>query len=125
MKKRYSVLLVISILLVILGLQYLVFLNTRHHLLCEVLQPGMPESEVIAILEQAGDFTMNRAEWGGGYIILGVGFRDIKGRFLYGSFKVMFDDYKYKGAFTQIGSDIASTNHICDFIDTIPSATPP
>jgi len=92
--KRHYVLLAISIVMAVLGLRYLIFLNARHHLLCEVLKPGMSESEVLAILKPTGDFTMSRGEWGGGYVELGINFTDTKGSILYGDFVLGFCSLK-------------------------------
>jgi len=122
MRKIKDVFTLISIFLLgigligaVLGLRYAILLNARHHLLCEVLQPGISESEVLAILEQFGKFRMNRGEWGGGYIDLGITFTDIKGRILYGSFNVHFHDYEYRGAYQRFGFEPASDITICYF----------
>lgn len=115
MKKRQYILLAISIVLAALGLRTLILLHVRHHLLCEVLKPGMSESEVITILRQAGDFTMSRGEWGGGYIELGINFTDTNGGIFYGDFVLSFSDYKYDRAYQQIGFERTSTITICSF----------
>jgi hypothetical protein len=73
----------------------------------------MSESEVLAVLEQAGRFTMSRGEWPGGLVSLGIYFTDIKGRILYGSFRVVFSDFKYMRAVVSRGSD--KPEYICDF----------
>ena len=62
MQKRKYLLFAISIVIAALGLRYLIFLNARHHLLCEVLKPGMSEDEVISVLNQVGEFTISRGE---------------------------------------------------------------
>ena len=108
----------IGLLGAVLGLRYALLLNARHHLLCEVMQPGMSESEVLAVLEQSGKFRMNRGEWGGGHIQLGITFTDIKGRILYGSFEVYFYDYEYRGAYQRFGFEITSNITICHFPKT-------
>ena len=119
MQKRQSILLAIGIVIVVVGLRYLTFLNVhhrlneRHHLLCEVLKPGMSENEVLIVLKQVGDFTMNRGEWGGGYIALDINFTDAKARNQYDSFSVVFLDYKYARAVVPHASDKPEV--ICDF----------
>jgi hypothetical protein len=119
MQKKHYVLLAISIVTAIIGLRYIVFLNTRHHLLCEVLKPGMSEGEVVAILMQTGDFTMSRGEWGGGYVELGINFTDTKGSILFGDFVLSFSDYKYDRAYKQIGFERTSTITFCSFSQAI------
>ena len=86
MQKRHFILLAIIIIITVLCLRYFIFLNARHHLLCEVLKPGMPESEVLLILKQTGDFTMSRGEWSNGDIVLSISFTDAKIRDRYGFF---------------------------------------
>ena len=113
MQRRQYILLAISIVMAVLGLRYLIFLNVRHHLLCEVLKPGMSESEVLIILKQTGDFTMSRGEWGGGYIALDIHFMDATVRDRYGFFSVVFFDYKYARAVVPHASD--KPEIICDF----------
>jgi hypothetical protein len=73
----------------------------------------MSESEVLAILEQSGKFTMSRGEWPDGLVSLGIYFTDIKGRILYGSFRVVFSDFKYMRAVVSRGSE--KPEYICDF----------
>lgn len=113
MQKRQYILLAISIVMAVLGLKYRLFLNARHHLLCEVLKPGMSESEVLIMLNQTGDFTMSRGEWGGGYIALDINFTDAKIRSRYGYFSVVFFDYKFVRAVVPHASD--NPENICDF----------
>lgn len=112
MQKRH-ILIAISVIMVFLGLRYLIFLNTRHHLLCEVLKPGMSESEVLIILRQTGDFTMSRGEWSNGDVVLSIRFTDAKVRDRYGRFSVVFFDYKYARAVVSHASD--NPEIICDF----------
>jgi hypothetical protein len=84
----------------------------RYHLLCEVLEPGMSEDEVLNVLHQAGEFTMSRSEGTGGSVELGINFTDIKGRDLYGGFELWFKNDKYFRAYIS-GFDYAET--ICAF----------
>jgi hypothetical protein len=95
----------------------------RHHLLCEVLQPGMSEDEVLNILRQHGEFTSSRAEWSGGLIELGVNFTDPKGKDLYGGFDLGFSDYKYLQAYI---SGFDYFEDICNFYPAIklPTGSP-
>lgn len=113
MRKRHYILLAISIVIAVIGLRYLIFLNARHHLLCEVLKPGMSESEVLVILKQTGDFTMSRGEWDNGDIVLSINFTDAKVRDRYGFFSAVFFDYKYARAVVSHGSN--NPEIICDF----------
>jgi hypothetical protein len=95
-------------------------LTARHHLLCEVLKPGMSVDEVLGILHRAGNFTMSKAEWRGGDIELGVNFIDPKGEDLYGGFELRFYDYKYAQAYI---SNFDYLEIICDFSQVIKAAT--
>lgn len=113
MHKRQYILLTISIIIAVLGLRYLIFLHVRHHLLCEVLKPGMSESEVLIILKQTGEFTMSRGEWSNGDVVLRISFTDAKVRDRYGFFSVVFFDYKYARAVVSHASDKPEV--ICDF----------
>jgi len=114
MQKRYLILLAIGIVIAVLGLWYFVFHNARHNLLCEVLKPGMSETEVIGILKQTGDFTMSRGDWSNGDIILlSINFTDVKARVLYGFFSVVFFDHKYARAV--VSHDSNNPEMICDF----------
>jgi hypothetical protein len=67
MKKRKYLFIVLSLglLIILLAVTYSYVkhqehLVARHHLLCEVLTPGMSEDEVLGILHQAGEFTINK-----------------------------------------------------------------
>jgi hypothetical protein len=92
-------------------------LAARHHLLCEVLKPGMSEDEVLGILNQYGEFTMSRADWvGGATIELGINFTDPKGKDLYGGFDLGFFDYKYAQAYIR---NFDYFEVICDFSQAI------
>jgi hypothetical protein len=82
----------------------------------------MSKDEVLGILKQAGDFTMNHAEWPGGNIELGINYTDPKGSILYGAFELGFTDYKYNRAFIRHGSD--NSEEICDFFP-LPNQSPP
>jgi len=121
MQKRQYVLLAIIIVMALLGFRYLMFLDARHHLLCEVLKPGMSEDEVIRVLNQVGEFTMNRGEWNGGSIDLGISFTNANVRNKYGRFSIVFFDYKYARAVVSHGSD--NPEYICDFYKPSKPAT--
>jgi hypothetical protein len=126
-KRKYILIMLFAGLLVVsLAITYLYVkrqerLAQRYHLLCEVLEPGMSEDEVLGVLKQAGDFTMSRGEWSGGLIELGINFTDIKGRELYGMFDLFFIDCKYMRAYLRNGSD--NLDIICDFYQPTQSAT--
>lgn len=120
-KKNFIFLIGASLALsvILLGIIYISFyyikyqerLAVRHHLLCEVLKPGMAEAEVLIILRQAGEFTTNRREWGGGAIELTINFKDIYGIDPYGRpFEISFFDYKYKRAYER---DFDYSDPIC------------
>jgi hypothetical protein len=121
MKKRQYILISISIGLSICiatsGYIYAkrqILLKERHHLLCEVLKPGMSENEVITILKQEGDFIMSRSESGGGGDIgVTVNFIDSKVKDQYGLFSVVFFDNKYMRAVVSRFDD--KPEIICDF----------
>jgi hypothetical protein len=100
MRKRNHILLAMSIVLMLLGIRYVMFLNARHHLLCEELKFGMSADEVLGVLHQNGEFTVNKAEWLGGLIELNINFIDPKGAALYGAFELGFFHYKYNRAST-------------------------
>jgi hypothetical protein len=85
----------------------------RHHLLCEVLKPGMSKNNVLELLKQTGEFSMNYAEWSDGFFEIGISFVDPKAKFLYGSFELGFYKYHYDRAFIKHGSD--NYEDICDF----------
>ena len=85
----------------------------RYHLLCEVLKPGMSREEVLAVLDQAGDFVVNSGmDEPGPHITLHIVFTDLHGRETYGAFELGFKDYQYIAAYIR-GFD--RTDHICDF----------
>ena len=121
MKKRQYIMISMSIglLVCIVTSGYLfakrqILLKERHHLLCEVLKPGMSENEVIAILKQKGDFTTSRSESGGGGDIgLTINFIDSQVKDRYGLFSVVFFDYKYVRAVVSHFDD--KPEIICDF----------
>jgi hypothetical protein len=82
-------------------------------MLCEMLKPGISESQVLNILEQNGDFTMSRGEWGGGIIDLQINFTDAGVKDRYGRFSVVFFDYKYARA--KVSHESEKPEIICDF----------
>jgi len=97
------------------------FLAQRHHLLCDVLRPGMSRDQVLHVLQQEGDFTMREADWPGGFFALDIQFTNPKVLHKYGYFSVVFIDYKYTRAIIPRGSD--SPEFICDFYQAIESIT--
>jgi len=127
MKKYMLILTIIGLLIVLFGAAYLlvrhqIFLQQRHHLLCEELKPGVSKDEVLNVLNQAGTFTVNEAEWLGGLIELDINFTDPKGREQYGAFDLGFSDYKYDRAYIS-GFERESIEVICDFSQATPSVT--
>ena len=102
------------------SLKYQIFLVSRHHLLCEVLKPGMSVDDVLGVLHQKGSFTMNKAEWSKGDIELGINFTDQDGKDSYGLFDLRFYHYKYAEAYV---SNFDYKEIICNFYQpTRPSA---
>lgn len=96
----------------VLGLRYAILLNARHHLLCEVLKPGMSKDEVLNTLKQAGEFTVIGAESPGPVIELHIAFTEPIGKDMYGAFDLGFSDYKYVSAYIR-GFEYSDV--ICDF----------
>jgi hypothetical protein len=85
----------------------------RHHLLCEVLKPGMSEDEVFGILHQTGDFTVSSGMDKSPDAQLHIVFLNPKERDLYGgAFDLRFSDYKYVQAYI---SGFDYFEDICDF----------
>jgi hypothetical protein len=98
------------------------FVTQRHHLLCETLKAGMSKDEVLRILEQAGNITVDESIWSVKSVgVLYIDFTDPKGREMYGGFTLAFRDNKYIAANRRIGSDNSET--ICDFYLPIPSTS--
>ena len=117
-KKNKLIILSLGFVMILLAvaffnLKHQMLLVQRHHLLCEVLRPGMSEDEVLAVLKEMGDFTIRKSEWLGGSIELGINFTDLRSKELYGGFDLSFTDYKYLGAYVRKGSD--NVEIICDF----------
>jgi hypothetical protein len=81
----------------------------------------MSEDEVISVLNQVGEFTMSRGEWGGGSIDLGINFTNANVRNKYGFFSIVFFDYKYARAVVSHGSN--NPEYICDFYKPSKSST--
>ena len=97
-------------------------LERRHHLLCEVLKPGMSKDQALTVLGQVGDFTMSEGDWLGGDIELNIGFTDSKVADKYGDFfSLLFIDNKYQRAYVRRGSD--NWEVICDFYQPTESPT--
>jgi len=109
----YLMFFLVFLLTAIYFLTYQVILAQRYYLLCEELKPGMSKDEVLSTLDQAGNYTINQAEWPGGNIELGINFTDLKGSIMYGAFELGFTDYKYNRAYIRHGSD--NSAEICDF----------
>jgi hypothetical protein len=96
-------------------------LAQRHHLVCEVLKPGMSKDEVLNTLRQVGYFTTSEGDWGNGNFVVGVNFTDQKIHEQYGNFEVAFENYKYFRAVVPFGSD--NPEIICDFYNLLESTT--
>ena len=126
MPKAKHVILAICIFLALFGLRYAIHLNARHHLLCEVLEPGMSKDEVLSVLNQAGEFWMRDSDSPSPNMDLHISFTDFKGNVLYGAFDLLFIDYKYVQAYI-IGFERESGTLICDFYQPKQpiTATPP
>jgi hypothetical protein len=126
-KKSYiliAVLFTFGLVIIVLATVYVLqkhqaFLEQRHHLLCEVLKPGMSKDEVINVLRQSGDFTINPDSLTDvGYTNLLVDTEDPHTDNQYGSFTLGFTDNKYETAFIRHGSSGEDTEVICDFYST-------
>lgn len=90
----------------------------RHHLLCEVLKPGMSMDDVFKILHQAGDYTVSSGIDKSPDAQLHIVFLNPRERDLYGgSFELGFYDYKYHSAYIR-GFDWYET--ICNFSQATP-----
>jgi hypothetical protein len=95
-------------------------LAQRHHLVCEVLKPGMSTEEVETGLDQIGSYTISKGDWGNGSIVLGIHFTNPKIDDQYSTFGLAFIDYKYFRAYVEHGSD--NPEIICDFYKLVESA---
>ena len=120
-KRRYifSMILLLGLLVIVLRVtsSYLKRqerLAQRYHLLCEVLKPGMSRDEVLAILEQVGDFVVQGTEQPGPHIRFHIVFTDPVDKDTYGAFDLGFKDYQYVAAYI---SYFDRTDPICDFHD--------
>lgn len=113
MRKRNYILLAISIILMLLGARYVMFLNARHHLLCEQLKFGMSVDDVLGVLHQNGEFIANKAEFSEGTIRLIISFTNPESEALYGTFNLEFFHHKYFSAYTG-GNDLGPpVENIC------------
>lgn len=83
-----------------------------HSLLCEDVKPGMSKNEVLNILGQIGDMAV-AGDDSGPIMNLRIVFRDPHLNEIYGDFHVVFSDYKYVGAYVQIGFEQIET--VCSF----------
>jgi hypothetical protein len=93
----------------------------RRHLLCEILEPGMSKDEVLNVLHQVGDFTVNEVDWPSAFFALDITFTDPKILDQYGHFSVVFIDYRYARAVIPQGS--SPPEYICDFFQATGSIT--
>jgi hypothetical protein len=99
----------------------------RHHLVCEVLKPGMSKEEVINTLKQVGDFEINKSNDGNGTFALYVNFSNHRIRDQYGAFTLVFLYGKYERALEWGGE---SPNVICELyqptfpLTEAPTSTP-
>ena len=96
-------------------------LAARHHLLCEVLQPGMSKDMVLDILKQVGDIRDLGYEYLGPTYEMEIYFADEKTRETYGVFQVGFTDYKYDSAYVR-GFDTYDV--ICEFATSTATSDP-
>jgi hypothetical protein len=118
-RKVYVLVPVLLICLVILlptvyfYLKHQVLVNQRHHLLCEVLKPDMAKDQVLSVLKQEGNFTVNEVDWPSEFFALDINFTDPALLAKYGHFSVVFIDYKYKRAVVPHGSD--NPEIVCNF----------
>ena len=75
-KKAYIFITLILGCLVISGTGFYFYLKTqnqiaqRHHLVCEVLKPGMSKEEVKTIINRVGSYTTSQADWGKGFFCI-------------------------------------------------------
>ena len=123
-KRRY----LLIVLLAGLGLVFLWYsfwyferqerLSQRHHLLCEILKPGMSKDEVLNTLKQAGEFGVVGGEDQGSNFEIHIAFTDPNGKEVYGAFELGFNNDKYSGAYI-LGFD--TYDSICDFRFSTPN----
>jgi hypothetical protein len=97
------------------------FMAQRHHLLCEILQPGMSKDEVLSNLQQVGKFTMNEVDSSSGFVALDINYTDPRVVGQYGYFSVVFIDSRYVRAVVPHGSD--NPEYICDLYQASRSVT--
>ena len=104
--------------------RYVIFLNARHHLLCEELKFGMSVDDVLGVLRQHGEFEVNKVEWPS-LVQLRINFVDLQGEVLYGDFILEFFDDKYRLASTSGNLDFGRRREtICSILDQVtPSGT--
>lgn len=91
--------------LMLLSVRYEIFLNARHRLLCDELKFGMSVDDVLVVLHQNGEFTVTKAEYSGGKILLNIGFTNPESQTLYGAFNLAFFKYKYVSAYRGGGGE--------------------
>ena len=124
MQKRNYILLAVLVGLILLSVRYAIFLNARHHLLCEELKFGMSVDDVLGVLHQNGEFTVTKAEYSGGSIRLNIGFTNLASQTLYGAFNLDFFKYKYVSASTGGEDELGpSYESICSIDWIISSGT--
>jgi hypothetical protein len=114
----YRITIIIGLLIILstVGCLYLkqqIKIAQRHHLLCEILEPGMSRDDVLNILLQEGAFTANEVDWPSAFFSLDISFTDPKLLDRYGHFSVVFIDYGYARAVIPRGS--GPPEYICDF----------
>ena len=99
-KREYTLYILLAVLVGLILLSAINVINARHHLLCEELKFGMSVDDVLGVLHQNGEFTVTKAEYSGGGIILKIGFTNLASQILYGAFILDFVKYKYVSAHT-------------------------
>jgi hypothetical protein len=97
-------------------------MNERHHLLCEILKPGMSKDEVLHELEQEGNITVIDGNWSEKFVgVIDISFIDSQNRNLRFSSQLVFRDNEYEGAYRLIRSD--NVEPICNFYQPTQSIT--
>ena len=124
-KRNYMLYILFAVLvgLILLSARYAIFLNARHHLLCDELKFGMSVDDVLGVLRQNGEFTVTKTEYSRGDITLKIGFTNLSSQMRYGDFNLGFLKYKYAFASRGGGGDDLGPpyENICPVYQTISS----
>jgi allophanate hydrolase subunit 1 len=116
--RKYISLLLLGIIIIISVVLYKSVNNTqkqwpaRHHLLCEVLRPGMSKEEVLDLLSQVGEYTTREGEWGVNGIEITIIYTDPNGEDLYGHFNLFFQNNEYVFAYIR---SFDTYEYICEY----------